>query len=210
MAKREKRDARLFAARDAAGERRELRELKGRFAERYLRPAREGDISFALAVASPAPRSNVVGVGIGEKIVEGKPTGLRCLKFFVRVKYPLAQLASRDRLPRQADGLPVDVEEVGNFRRLARKKKKRNKGGAAAPVPDPRARRRPARPGSSVGFRFPEDEFQMAGTFGALVRDASGTYLLSNNHVLANENRLPAGSPIFQPGLLDGGNLSAD
>jgi len=51
----------------------------------------------------------------------------------------------------------------------------------------------------------------MAGTFGALVQDPDGKlYILSNNHVLANENDLPIGSPIFQPGLLDGGNPSAD
>jgi len=61
----------------------------------------------------------------------------------------------------------------------------------------------------------------MAGTFGALVKDARGAvYILSNNHVLANESGinaagekivgLPPGSPIFQPGLLDGGQDPAD
>jgi len=50
----------------------------------------------------------------------------------------------------------------------------------------------------------------MAGTLGAIVHDGAGSYVLSNNHVLANENRLPIGSPIFQPGLLDGGNPATD
>ena len=50
----------------------------------------------------------------------------------------------------------------------------------------------------------------MAGTFGALVKDAEGTYILSNNHVLADEGRLAAGAPIFQPGLLDKGNPATD
>jgi hypothetical protein len=51
----------------------------------------------------------------------------------------------------------------------------------------------------------------MAGTFGALVGDAGGAiYVLSNNHVLADENRLPLGDPIFQPGLLDGGRPGRD
>jgi len=37
-----------------------------------------------------------------------------------------------------------------------------------------------------------------------VVRDAAGKrYILSNNHVLADESRLPAGAPIFQTGLLD-------
>lgn len=44
----------------------------------------------------------------------------------------------------------------------------------------------------------------MAGTFGALVKDASGVqYVLSNSHVLADEGKLAVGSPIFQTGLLD-------
>ena len=50
----------------------------------------------------------------------------------------------------------------------------------------------------------------MAGTFGAVVKDAAGTYILSNNHVLADEGRLAAGAPIFQPGLLDHGNPATD
>ena len=50
----------------------------------------------------------------------------------------------------------------------------------------------------------------MAGTFGALVKDAQGIYILSNNHVLADENKLSPGSPIFQPGLLDQGDPNTD
>jgi hypothetical protein len=50
----------------------------------------------------------------------------------------------------------------------------------------------------------------MAGTFGAVVTRSGARFILSNNHVLANENSLPLGSPIFQPGLLDGGNPATD
>jgi len=50
----------------------------------------------------------------------------------------------------------------------------------------------------------------MAGTLGALVEAGGIQYILSNNHVLANENALPVGTPIFQPGLLDGGNAATD
>ena len=50
----------------------------------------------------------------------------------------------------------------------------------------------------------------MAGTFGAVASLGGRTVILSNNHVLADENRLPIGSPIFQPGLLDGGNEATD
>jgi hypothetical protein len=64
-----------------------------------------------------------------------------------------------------------------------------------------------------VGFKFTGAKagYVMAGTMGALVTDAAGKrYILSNNHVLANENALPLGSPIFQPGLLDQGNPQTD
>ncbi len=43
-----------------------------------------------------------------------------------------------------------------------------------------------------------------AGTLGGLVEDASGFYILSNNHVLAQTNLLAAGAPIIQPASLDG------
>jgi hypothetical protein len=80
----------------------------------------------------------------------------------------------------------------------------------AAAVPNPRVKIRPAQPGCSIGFQDPAGQFLMAGTFGALVQDANGIYILSNNHVLADESRLPAGAPIFQPGLLDSGDPATD
>jgi hypothetical protein len=42
-----------------------------------------------------------------------------------------------------------------------------------------------------------------AGTIGARVKDASGVYALSNNHVYALENDASIGSTILQPGLYD-------
>ena len=184
----------------------DFRSLKRTLADRYLRPSRTGIAAFA--ATSPTPRHNVVGVGIGEKIVAGQPTGVLALKFFVRVKYTEREIAPRDRLPKFVDGLPVDVEEVRNFRKLAARRRRRRRISA---MPNPRTRFRPAQPGCSVGFRYPGDQYVMAGTFGALVRDARGArYVLSNNHVLADENQLALGSPIFQPGLLDGGKPGSD
>lgn len=46
-----------------------------------------------------------------------------------------------------------------------------------------------------------------AGTIGAFVKDDYGTYVLSNNHILANENRANVGDPILQRGAADGGKL---
>lgn len=75
-----------------------------------------------------------------------------------------------------------------------------------------RERRRPARPGCSIGFEFPppEDQFVMAGTFGAVVEKGGRRFILSNNHVLAENGRISIDAPIFQPGLLDGGDTATD
>lgn len=69
------------------------------------------------------------------------------------------------------------------------------------------SRQRPLILGASVGhFRV------TAGTLGCFVRRRSdgARCLLSNNHVLANENRGRAGDPILQPGDLDGGRNPED
>jgi hypothetical protein len=192
----------------------DLLAAKSTFSARFLRaPARpSGFRAFAVA-ASAEPEQNVVGVGIGEKIDGDMPTGIMAVKFFVRRKYPENELSKSDLLPKTIDGLPVDVEQTGLFRAFdaPKRKKKPAKPQPAGPLPNPKTRFRPAQPGSSVGFQFPApNTMVMAGTFGALVKDRSGTYILSNNHVLADEGHLPPGAPIFQPGLLDGGNASHD
>lgn len=103
-------------------------------------------------------------------------------------------------LPASFEGIETDVIEVGRFRALP------------AAVPLPQKRIRPARPGCSVGFQFTGNRagYVMAGTLGAVVGADGVWYILSNNHVLADENALPNGSPIFWPGLLDHGSPSKD
>ena len=178
---------------------RDLKSAKKEWSARLLKAPRvEGFRAFGVA-SSAAPDQNVVGVAVAEQIVDDEPTGILAVKFFVRVKYSEHELSKKHLLPKNIAGLPVDVEETGLFRRLK-----------VTAMPDPKVKIRPAQPGCSVGFKDPNNQFVMAGTFGALVKDAGGQYVLSNNHVLADESRLPAGAPIFQPGLLDGGNQSTD
>jgi hypothetical protein len=100
-------------------------------------------------------------------------------------------------LPSHIDDVETDVIETGRFR---------------AQVPVARTHRRPAQPGCSVGFQLPapHDDLIMAGTFGALVARGATRFILSNNHVLANENQLPIGTAIYQPGLLDHGDPATD
>jgi S1-C subfamily serine protease len=180
---------------------RRLRKAKRELSRSFLPPPVESSpLAAMIPMASPRPEHNVVGVGIGEKVVLGVATGLLAIKILVRVKYPDNEIPAEDRLPATIDGLPVDVEQTGTFRRFAK----------ATSMPDPRTRYRPARPGSSIGFDDPQHLFRMAGTFGAVVTKGGRAYILSNNHVLANEDKLPLKSPIFQPGLLDGGIAPGD
>lgn len=90
----------------------------------------------------------------------------------------------------------VEVRYVGRIRARAK--------------PWYRSRQRPLLIGSSTGFLA--SGFIMAGTLGCFVRSGSSTalYILSNNHVLADENRYPRGGSIVQPGALDGGSPTAD
>jgi hypothetical protein len=204
--------ARLFTALSAAHTT-DLRQAKAEMSARFLRrPATRALPHMAFRAMAPtaasAVSSNVVAVGVDEKYVDGVPTGVHGITFFVKVKLPKGSVARSELLPASVDGIPTDVEEVGLILPLAG-------------MPNPKARIRPAQPGSSVGFADPAGQFVMAGTFGALVKDAQGqVYILSNNHVLANESGidangntvvgLPVSSPIFQPGLLDGGKVATD
>ena len=166
--------------------------------------------------AKAAVSSNVVGVGVDEKYVDGMPTGVHVVKFLVKKKLPKSSLSKAEVLPSTVNGSDTDVEEVGLIVPLAKARTAKRAVASAGAMPNPKTRFRPARPGSSIGFRDPADSFVMAGSFGAVVKDSQGNlYVLSNNHVLANESGvtasgsplvgLPVGSSIFQPGLLDGG-----
>ncbi|HXY24171.1 MAG TPA: hypothetical protein VEI73_05940 [Candidatus Acidoferrum sp.] len=201
---------------NAVGKWTDIRAAKNELAQRFIYGPRSealkrGTTSMltsaraATSAISPGPIGNVVGVGIGEKISDGSPTGALAVKLLVRMKYAQGQLETKDLLPKDIDGIPTDVDEVGTFRRFRATAKRKASG-----MPNPRTKIRPAQPGCSIGFQDPNNQFVMAGTFGAVVKDKNGTYVLSNNHVLADENKLAAGAPIFQPGLLDGGNVATD
>jgi len=60
-------------------------------------------------------RRNVVGLGIGYKEVGGQPTDQLSLIVMVRKKEPSSQLDAADLLPSEIEGVPVDVQEVGEI-----------------------------------------------------------------------------------------------
>jgi hypothetical protein len=132
---------------------------------------------------------NIVGFGLGEKVVGGRYTGHLAVKVYVMEKANASDIEDAALVPEAIDGFPTDVEEVGDVSAL------RFTG-----------RYRPAPGGSSVGhLRI------TAGTLGCLiVRENNHLCMLSNNHVLANSNGARPGDPIVQPGPIDGGRDPAD
>lgn len=58
---------------------------------------------------------NVVGLGIGLRHVGGEPTGEVALVVLVSRKLPAVQLEDGGILPQAIEGVPVDVQEVGEL-----------------------------------------------------------------------------------------------
>lgn len=159
---------------------------------RYLRgsrPARRESY-----VRSRLHSENVTAVGIGRKITAGAKTDDLAVRVYVRSKLPKSVLG-RQIVPSHLNGIPTDVIVSGPFRALG------------TDIDAARLSRRPVAPGVSLGFAHPTRV--IAGTLGALVERGGQQYYLSNNHILAFENKLPIGSAILQPGMLDGGKLPA-
>jgi len=63
-------------------------------------------------------KKNVVGVGVGFRKRRGELTGELALIVMVRAKYPDAALDPHDLIPSELDGVPVDIQPVGELRAL--------------------------------------------------------------------------------------------
>lgn len=143
---------------------------------------------------------NIVGLGIGFKKKKRRHTKDLSLKMFVKEKLPPYGLKPIDMIPEQIDGVPTDVEGIGEVYAIPPtygiertiKEVKRTE------------RHRPAPPGVSLGH------YQItAGTFGTVVVDkkTGELLILTNNHVAANSNNANIRDPVLQPGPHDGGRL---
>ncbi len=111
------------------------------------------------------------------------------------------------RVQKTEPGLEAVLEEIR--RRCKGEMEVRHVGTVLAQKPWHQSRNRPLRIGGSIGHVD-----ITAGTLGCFVtpRGAGGTedWILSNNHVLANENLASIGDTILQPGDADGGRKTKD
>ena len=161
--------------------------------ERAKRVCEACFLGIATEGVTPSVNPNVQGVGIGNKVVHRIPTKEKVLQVYVGRKIYGSLVPKDQRIPDEIEGIPTDVVETGIFRI----------GKKFPPIYQRRVRPAPA--GVSVGHKDIS-----AGTFGALVREGSDTYILSNNHVLANENLGKVGDNVLQPGPYDGGRPDRD
>jgi hypothetical protein len=131
------------------------------------------------------PREAALAPPPGEGVALGvHPAGGDEFRLAVRVQEPGADVAAYVQAARGQ----ADVRDIGVVRAFERT-----------------ARVRPLQIGVSIG-----EVDVTAGTLGCFVRAGGGARILSNNHVLANEDRARPGAAVVQPGVADGGRDPAD
>ncbi len=145
---------------------------------------------FASKLGIAARRVN--GISIPRSIALGISRVNGEFKVAVRLQHPPETLDSLLNEVKTMTGGETEIRYVGKV------SKQQGQQGLVRPVPI----------GCSIG------QFQItAGTLGCFVKSRSGAggpMILSNNHVLADENRANIGDPIIQPGAFDGGTVPAN
>jgi len=137
--------------------------------------------AFAAAKPGAAGRENIRGFGVGLRYASKSLTGHLAVKVYVREKLPMDQIAPAARVPTQVAGFDTDVEAIGEIilHTFAMRYPR--------PVP--------------CGVSVSNINLPGSGTLGCLVLLNNGKLcILSNNHVLANENAAQIGDQIIQPG----------
>ena len=143
-------------------------------------------------------KTNVIGVGYGNKNTGGVDTGEPCISVLVEKKLPKGELRKSALVPDEIDGVKTDVIETGRINALPLRLNTSGVGLRESKV-------RPAPGGVSIGHLS-----ITAGTFGCMVTDGTDNFILSNNHVLAHTNAGKKGDMILQPGPHDGGITTAN
>ncbi|MEA2329114.1 MAG: hypothetical protein QOE68_4073 [Thermoanaerobaculia bacterium] len=132
--------------------------------------------------------TNVHATGVGIRVRKGKvQQGEFVIKVFVFDKQDLG--AATPEVTKSYNGVEVDVEHLPIQSALA-----------AAAIPPNRRRRRPIPGGVSVAPLNAPFVGTLSGFLRRVSHGVQQTFALSNNHVFADVNSLPAGTQIVQPG----------
>jgi hypothetical protein len=167
-----------------------VRELKDLFTQTIL-AADSAPAKMAARLAGPAERAAGPVGTLALGITSSKPNDFR-----LAVRYQHRELATSKVLEeiRNKTGGELDERYIGRVTKLAGRSWTQK-------------RHNPLRLGTSIGHYLVE-----GGTLGAVVRRKSDDVrlLLSNNHILANENKARPGDAILQPASCDRGTDPAD
>ncbi len=172
-----------------------VRELKASLNEAIIKPMAVSPVAKATLgmAAQPMAAAGAAGPTLALGVVR-KPNQDYYLAVRIQ-RRGLENSTQLDTIKRKAKG-EVDVRYIGRVLKFA--------------TPPQQKRARPLKIGVSVGhFKI------TAGTLGCFVRgldpkEDKAVMILSNNHVLANENRAKIGDAILQPGRVDGGDDPTD
>lgn len=157
--------------------------------------------TLSIAAASASASSNLHALGVGFKMVKGKPTTTLCVRLYVTKKLSKSLLDAASLLPEAIDGIPTDVIESAPAFISA----------PSACTLNRKLRQRPLQAGISTGHKD-----VTAGTIAYFCKSIhpadppDRVFMLSNNHVFANVNNANTGDAICQPGLADGGVIAND
>lgn len=130
---------------------------------------------------------NVVGYSVNKPRIRKKKVIYNeiCFRVYVSKKVPDTELSAKSIIPKSISGIPIDVVEIGEL---------------IAFELENRQEYRPCPAGVSIGVK------NITGTLGWFVKTPDGKFhILSNNHVIANENKAQIGEEIYQPSRADGG-----
>ncbi|AYF53604.1 hypothetical protein Z957_08355 [Clostridium sp. K25] len=133
-------------------------------------------------------KANVIGVGMGYKVINGFCTCQKCITIFVTNKIESNKINSKDLIPYCYKGILTDVMEI-NMPKVCSLTK----------------RIRPTLGGYSIGV----DDLK-AGTIGCLVADNKNDYILTCNHVVAGNVRGTVDKFVVQPAPKYGGKVPKD
>lgn len=77
-----------------------------------IRKVKEKHESFLMSI------EGVVGCSIGYKEIQGKKTSMLAIVCFVKKKKPRGLLSGEELIPREIEGVPVDIVEVGKIEKF--------------------------------------------------------------------------------------------
>lgn len=141
---------------------------------------------------------NVKGVGVGYKFINGMATNELCIHVLVERKVNRRCLTYNNIVPKTYMGIKTDIIEIGTPRSVIGSNNKYLE------------RYRPLKAGCGIYSK----DATFHGTLTCIVfrKKLLGNkyFILSNNHVLADGNRISIETKVIQPSIKDGGNFETD